>query len=190
MRQAKSRGFKEPSAYFEFLVSDAGESAQGWKDLIPILTNGETYFFRDRGVFSLLRNTILPELIERNRARRSLRIWCAGCSTGEEPFSIALLLDLLLPDSKSWDIAILGTDINEEALAKAAQGIYSTWSFRLMDDDLRDSYFKYEADGWKIADSLKKMVSFQYGNILEAGRVSLGGRVGDFDLLICRNVFI
>ncbi len=190
LQQANSRRFKEPSAYFEFLVSDTRDSGQGWKDLILLLTTCETYFFRDRGVFSLLRNTLLPELIERNRTRRSLRIWCAGCATGEEPFSIALLLDLLLPDSAAWDIAILATDINEQALAKAALGVYSTWSFRLMDGGLRDRYFTHQDNGWKIADNLRRMVSFQYENVLEPGQVSLAGRVGDFDLLICRNVFI
>lgn len=190
LQQVKSRSFTEPSAYFEFLVSDAGERGPAWRALILMLTTCETYFFRDRGVFSLLRNTLLPELIERNRTRRSLRIWCAGCATGEEPFSIAMLLDLLLPDPKAWDIAILGTDINEQALARAEEGIYSIWSFRLMDSDLRDTYFKHQHNGWKIADSLRKMVSFQYGNVLEAGQVSLRGSVGDFDLLLCRNVFI
>jgi len=97
---------------------------------------------------------------------------------------------LLLPDPSSWDIVILGTDINEQALAQAVQGIYSSWSFRLMDPDLRDIYFQRQHNGWTIAEGLRRMVSFQYGNVLEPGLASVGGRVGDFDLLVCRNVFI
>lgn len=180
----------EPEGYLSFLESDTEESKQEWKALIISITTGESYFFRDKGHFFLLQNTILPELIKKKETQRSLRIWSAGCATGEEPYSLAILLDMLLPDMKGWDIFIIGTDINEESLKKAARGIYSQWSFRMVDKDIQGKYFKRHQDEWEIHENIKKMVKFQHGNLIEDGVFSQNPEVCNMDIIICRNVFI
>ncbi|MCB0148712.1 MAG: hypothetical protein KDE01_13805, partial [Caldilineaceae bacterium] len=96
---------------------------------ISHLTIGETHFFRNQPQFAALATRILPELIERRRHEKRLRIWSAACATGEEPYSLAILLDTLLPGD-DWDVSILATDIDQQALTRAAQGVYGTWSFR------------------------------------------------------------
>ncbi|PKL16271.1 MAG: hypothetical protein CVV49_17085 [Spirochaetae bacterium HGW-Spirochaetae-5] len=186
----KNQSIEYPENYLSFLESKTEESRQEWKTLVIAITNGESYFFRDRGHFFLLRNTILPELIKKREKEHSLRIWSAGCSTGEEPYSIAILLDMLLPDADKWDIIIYGTDINENSLAKASKGIYSDWSFRMTGRDIKDKYFKKNRDGQEIIPAIKKMVRFQYGNLSEEEHLSAEPDQKNTDLIICRNVFI
>src|SRR5208283_4372206 len=176
--------------YHQFLISDTTESGSEWKEVAALLTTGETYFFRDKGQLALIRNWILPELIENRRDKRCLRIWSAGCATGEEPYSLAILLDMILPDLKGWDILIVGTDINEESLKKAARGIYSQWSFRMVDKDIQGNYFKKHHDEWAINENIKKMVKFQYGNLIEDGSFSQNPDICNVDIIVCRNVFI
>jgi len=106
--------------YCQFLESDAGIRHER-EELAQPLTTGETYFFRDSGQHVLLQNRILPELLERRKMERALRIWCAACSSGEEAYSMAILLDELM-DQSQWNIFILGTDINHHAIEKARRG--------------------------------------------------------------------
>jgi chemotaxis protein methyltransferase CheR len=94
------------------------------------LTVGETHFFRNRPQFEALERHILPEIIDRRRDTRRLRLWSAACSTGEEPYSLAILVDRLLADRAAWDVRILATDINRAALERARRGRYGAWSFR------------------------------------------------------------
>src|SRR5574337_1744938 len=109
---------------------------------------GETYFFREPAVFAALENDILPPLIAARRAsERRLRIWSAGCCTGEEPYSIAILLARLIPDLKDWNITITATDINLRSLKKASEGLYSEWSFRNVPSWIKESYFKRTENG-------------------------------------------
>jgi chemotaxis protein methyltransferase CheR len=186
----KSLNITDPERYLSFLESDTVAGKQEWKAFILSITTGESYFFRDKGHFFLLQNTILPELIKKKETKRSLRIWSAGCATGEEPYSIAILLDMLLPDLKGWDIVIIGTDINEDSLKKAERGIYSPWSFRMLDKDIQGRYFKRHQDKWEIHENIKKMVNFQYGNLIEGGFFSQNPEICNMDIVICRNVFI
>src|SRR4028118_1611340 len=130
--RARALQLAAPEQYYGLLESGSAHGAAEWKQLIVLLTNQESYFFRDKGQFTLLQERILPELIKANRERRTLRLWSAGCSTGEEPYSLAILVDQLLPQRESWSVFILGTDIEEGALEKARRGIYSPWSFRLV----------------------------------------------------------
>jgi chemotaxis protein methyltransferase CheR len=190
IQRMKNQSIEYPENYLSFLESKTEESRQEWKTLIIAITNGESYFFRDRGHFFLLRNTILPELIKKKEKEHSLHIWSAGCSTGEEPYSIAILLDMLLPDVDKWDIIISGTDINENSLAKASKGIYSDWSFRMTGKDIKDKYFKKHRDGQEIISRIKKMVKFQYGNLSEDNYFSSMPDQAGVDMIICRNVFI
>jgi len=190
LARMKRVNINEPEEYLHLLEADTSESHREWQALAVLLTTGESYFFRDKGHFFLLRNTILPELLKNKHNHRSLRIWSAGCATGEEPYSVAILLDMLLPDRQGWDISIMGTDINEESLQKAERGLYSPWSFRLMDKNIQGKYFTSRKGDWQLAEKIKRMVTFQSGNLLDGDFYSQHPEICDLDIIICRNVFI
>ncbi len=150
--------------------------------------SGETYFFRDHGQFDLLRLRLLPELIERRRATRALRLWSAGCSSGEEAYSLAILVDMLLPERGGWDIVILGSDSDQAALTKARRGHYGQWSFRMVPHALRQRYFRRKDDTWALDERICRMVSFRAGDLIGESFSDAGLR--DMDLILCRNVLI
>lgn len=155
-----------------------------WQYLLHYLAIGETYFFRDS---DLLFREVLPKLIERRRAQGSytLRIWSAGCATGEEPYSVAMLLRYLLPDLDRWNIKILGTDINEQALIQARRGRYSTWSIRGAIPSCGTAYLLRRDDSWQLSNVILQMVDFRYGNLVEP-QLS----IANADLILCRNVLL
>lgn len=177
-----------------------------WRTLIELLTIPESYFFRDQGQFFLLKNLIIPEIIERKRGLNSgatytstgnqtnlqptLRLWSAGCSTGEEAYSLAMLLRDLLPDYQKWNILIVGTDVNQSAIEWAKRGIYSNWSFRTTETDIRNRYFRSCKGGWEISSSVRSMVTFLPGNLIQDLYPNPSTKMYDFDLILCRNVFI
>ncbi|MBD2183030.1 tetratricopeptide repeat protein [Planktothrix sp. FACHB-1355] len=194
-----------PEDYYQLLQPHTDSNAvedtlpeREWRELTHLLTTGESYFFRDKGQFALLRNMILPELIAaKNNAaniqageKRSLRIWSAGCSTGEEPYSLAILLQELLTDLDDWNIFILGTDLNQQAIEKAKAGIYSPWSFRLVDTDLQMRYFHQRKTEWQVDKRIGTMVKFAYGNLVKDHYPSLNSDIHSMDLILCRNVFV
>jgi len=112
------------------------------------ITVGETYFFRDKKSFDVLENTIFPALIQKRRETgRQLRIWSAGCATGEEPYSIAIVLRRLIHDIKEWNITVLATDINPLFLGRAANGLYGEWSFRDVPAAVKERYFQRTGQG-------------------------------------------
>lgn len=152
--------------------------------LIPL----ESFFFRDAGQVALMRNYLLPERIRERAASRILRIWSAGCSTGEEAYTLAMLVSDLLPSTAGWNISILATDINRQALQRARAGIYNNWSFRGVPDQVRLRYFQHEHGNWKIAQNLRDMVNFAEDDLL--GEATPGIASGDFDLIVCRNVLM
>jgi len=186
----KSATFGEPERYFSLLQSNTPASKQEWKELIRLLTTGESYFFRDQGHFYLLQNIILPQLIKTKGDNHTLRIWSAGCSSGEEPYSVAILLDRFFHDLKGWDVFILGTDINEDSIEKARQGVYTDWSFRRMEEDVHRQYFTRNKDIWRIDERIKKMVIFREGNLITDKVSSRNAEIRNMDIIICRNVFI
>ncbi len=169
-----------------------------WRELITILTTGESYFFRDSGQFWLLENVLLPELIAYQRqlsytggnSKPSLRIWSAGCSTGEEPYSLAILLTKLIPDWESWNLFILGTDINQESIAQAKKGLYTPWSFRMVEPERLPEYFQHRRNHWKIQEKYRQLVTFRLGNLARDRFPDLMGELANIDLIICRNVFV
>ncbi len=154
--------------------------------LIPL----ESYFFRDAGQMALLKERLLPERIRArasvSQSTRSLRIWSAGCSTGEEPYSLAMLAATLLPPG--WQASIVASDINREALARAAAGIYDEWSFRGVPDSVRRQHFIKVRDGWEIAPALRAMVQFVEDDLFGTPAPAL--LCGDFDLVVCRNLLM
>ncbi len=181
-----------PHGYYDLLNARSADTDQEWEVVIPRLTIGESYFFRDSGQFNLLRQTLLPALINSRRqtGQLVLRLWSAGCSTGEEPYSLAMLLDEILPDRESWDLLILGTDINKDSLAAAKQGNYSAWSFRLMKEELRDRYFQKQGADWELDPRIRSMVTFRHCNLIDDRFPISGTDFDSMDLIICRNVFI
>jgi chemotaxis protein methyltransferase CheR len=157
------------------------------------LTVGETYFFREQACFEALRERVLPDIIQARRAagRRRLRIWSAGCSTGEEPYSLAILLDLLIPDIKEWDIAVLATDINRNFLRTAEQGIYRDWSFRSLPEGMREQYFLRHPDGGEeLRPHIRQLVKFANVNLSRDEYPSPVNNTHSMDLILCRNVLM
>jgi chemotaxis protein methyltransferase CheR len=179
-----------PEAYYQLLDRDTAASRHEWEELVLLLTIGESYFFRDSGQFSLLRQHVIPELIERNSAIRSLRIWSAGCSTGEEPYSLAILLYELLPTHSHWNIVIVGTDVNKRAIAAACRGIYRQHSLRTLDQGLKKRYFHQQSSDWELDERFRSMVSFRQANLLKDPFPDSTGNLIEMDLILCRNVFI
>lgn len=155
------------------------------------LTVGETYFFRDKTCFGFLEEVVLPQLIRSRKETRQIRIWSAGCSSGEEPYSVAILLDRLLPDSDDWEIFILATDLNPSMLARAQAGIYSAWAFRDVPDPVRKDYFSNTGKNrWKINDRIKRRVTFRFHNLVEDSFPSWVNGTNAMDLILCRNVLM
>jgi chemotaxis protein methyltransferase CheR len=156
------------------------------------LTVGETYFFREPRSFEILEERILSDLIRaRGDADRRLRIWSAGCCTGEEPYSIAMLLERLIPDIEEWNITILATDINPGFLRKAAEGAYADWSFRGTPGWLRDRYFRRKKNGrFEIRPPVRKRVTFSYLNLADDAYPSLSNNTNAMDVIFCRNVLM
>ena len=177
--------------YYEMLLYSRSNSSQ-WDRLVSALTVGETYFFRNQGHFDALGKHILPELIARWEHRnRRIRIWSAGCATGEEPYSIAMLLHELIPNLASWNILILATDINRAALYQAQEGVYGPWSFRGVEKRIQDRYFKLNGNKrYAIANEVKRMVTFNYLNLVDDYYPSLSNNTNAMDVILCRNVTI
>ncbi|AFZ20026.1 CheR family methyltransferase [Allocoleopsis franciscana] len=179
-----------PESYYQLLKSSTSESYQEWKKLVNLLTNSESYFFRDKDQFDLLRNHLLPELIKCKENSKTLRVCSAGCSSGEEPYSLAILLEELLPNPEEWNLTILGIDINQEALHKAELGIYRPWSFRRVEKEIMQQYFQLINHQYHINTSIKQMVKFQNLNLFKEVFPCSNSELQDLDLILCRNVFI
>lgn len=194
----------ETEAYYHLLQEALSQETQEWarhpelQVLAPAITTGESYFLRDRGQIDILEQQLLPELIRQKReacqaGRRlkpALRIWSAGCSTGEEVYTLATMVKKLLPDWQHWNISILGTDLNPKAIERARRGIYKRWSFRQTPPEFQKQHFREHSEGWEVEHSLRKMVLFQPMNLLQMRKWSENPQLKEVDLILCRNVFI
>jgi chemotaxis protein methyltransferase CheR len=154
------------------------------------LTVGETHFFRNRPQFRALEQEILPGLIAARSESRRLRIWSAGCSSGEEAYSIAILLRRLIPDLDDWNVTILATDINRGAIERGQRGVYGAWSFREVPSGIESTYFKSAQGGLEIATEVRRLVTFGYLNLVDDVYPSLHTNTTGMDLVLCRNVLI
>jgi chemotaxis protein methyltransferase CheR len=188
---ARDFGFADAGSCVQWLLSSPFTRGQ-IEILASHLTVGETYFFRERKSFAVLEDHILPELIRSRRGtEQRLRIWSAGCCTGEEPYSVAILLSQMIPDLKDWNITILATDINPGFLSRASAGVYRDWSFRDTPLRIQKDYFKRQKEGrFEIIASIKKMVTFSYLNLVEDGFPTLLTNTNAIDLIFCRNVLM
>ncbi|MDD5226199.1 MAG: hypothetical protein PHV97_03320 [Candidatus Omnitrophica bacterium] len=196
-QRMKVRGFDSVHSYYLDLTTSQEKEAE-FRELLNLLTINHTYFFRNEPQFLAFKDKVLPELIERKMQhavkmrdgkKPLLRVWSAGCSTGEEPYTIAMILREAIPHFEDWDIEILATDASSEAMEKAKRGIYNENSMRLVEEPYRSKYFTKPdspktSGTWKISDEVKRMVKFGFLNL-----------VGDpyppeMDVVFCRNVTI
>ena len=184
-------GFPDCASCADWLLS-APLSKPQVHALASHLTIGETYFFRERQSFDALARHVLPALFRRRRDRgRRLRLWSAACSTGEEPYSLAILVQQLLPDWRDWDLTILATDINERFLCKARAGVYGEWSFRQAPSGLKERYFTRMADGrFEIRPEVRDCVTFTSANLAQQPFPAPTIGAGSMDVILCRNVLI
>ncbi len=188
---AQTLGFGDLAACLEWLaVTPFSDETRD--TLAAALTIGETYFYRDPAVFDALQRQLIPPLLEaRRQGDRRLRIWSAGCSSGEEPYSIAIALTRAVPDLADWHVTLLATDLNPRALAKAEAGEYGNWSFRGAPSWLREQYFRCLGEGrWAVRDEIKRMVTFAPLNLVEDRYPSLVTNTSAIDILFCRNVLM
>jgi chemotaxis protein methyltransferase CheR len=184
-KTAQSLGFADPEEFVAGLATGDFNSRE-IQALASHLTVPETHFFRSPETFATLQSKVLPELIaERQTAARRLRLWSAGCATGPEPFSLAILLTRLIPDLFDWDVTILATDINPAGFAVAQKGDYTQWSFRGTPAWVLNGYFAKTRDGrYRLSPSIQKMVTFRYLNLVQDPYPT------DCDLILCRNVMM
>lgn len=160
-------------------------------ELARHLTVGETYFFRDAKTFDALSQRVLPALIEQRRRTRTFQLWSAACCTGQETYSLAILLDQLLPDLEEWNINLFGTDINPLFLEKAAAGIYGEWSFRETPDWFKLRYFERVSDKeWAILPRYKSLAKFMPLNLVEEEFPFPFNTKAAMDVILCRNVLM
>jgi chemotaxis protein methyltransferase CheR len=178
---------RDCSSYAEFLAGSAGSEAE-LDVLVEHLTIGETYFFRDPEQFAAIRDIIIPDIMMRKQFPGQLRIWSAGCATGAEPYSLALLLARELSGLIAGrDIEIFATDLNRICLTQAAEGKFRTWALRATSDEVKRECFSNDGPIWTIHPRFKQWISFHYMNLAASdGQDQAAG----FDLILCRNVMI
>jgi chemotaxis protein methyltransferase CheR len=177
-------------SYFK-TITDPVNGGLELERLVNNLTIGESHFFRDAGQFDTLLKNVLPDIIKRQQAARTLHIWSAGCACGEEPYSIAMLLRDLIPDIANWTIFILATDINSQFLKRAHQALYGEWAFR--EDraiQFQTRYFTKRGNKYELNPEIRRMVTFRPLNLAEEHYPSYETNTLLVDLIICRNVTI
>ncbi len=176
-QELHAKAKKEPSKVIE-------------KSIIDAITTNETLFFRDKGPFELLQHKILPEIIDARSAKSSfktqIKIWSAASSTGQELYSIAIVIKELLKDAPGYSFTLLGTDISDAAIAQASYGKYNRFEIeRGLDKKVLQKFFTLFGDSWKIKDEIRAMVNFRKFNLMQPFTA-----LGKFDIIFCRNVAI
>ncbi|MCI0414805.1 protein-glutamate O-methyltransferase CheR [bacterium] len=172
--------------YYYYLRYDPNRETE--MDVIfDLITTHETYFFREEPQLLAFTNEIIPQLMEVRKQFRTIRIWCAGCSSGEEPYTVAILCRQL-PELQNWNVEIFASDISQKMIHAARRGIYGENSFRSTKNLVKCVYFdKTNENQYRIHDEIKQMVTFMKLNLLDDRRV---GVFGEMDVIFCRNVII
>ncbi len=184
-RRVKNHHLKDFRDYYRFIRYDKNAEVE-LPAIMDILTVNETYFFREQNQLRAFSEEILDELRERNASARTLRIWSAGCSTGEEPYTISMLINET-GFFRGWDIEVHGSDINQRVLQTGRKGSYRKNSFRTTEPYFITKYFIDEDGQLRINDEIKKNVTFSYLNLLDPFRTRF---LGKMDVIFCRNVLI
>jgi chemotaxis protein methyltransferase CheR len=184
VRQHQLSSFRD---YFYFLKYGRGK-AEELGTIVELLTTNETYFFREDFQLKAFQEEIIPELVatKGRRGKKELRIWSAGCSTGEEPYTLAMLI-LEAGRFTGWKVEIFAGDISHRVLKIARKGVYSKSSFRVTEERYVRKYFEPLDGKLKIKDEVKKLVNFSHLNLLDAAKIKL---LPEMDIIFCRNVLI
>lgn len=155
-------------------------------EITEAMTTNESFFFRDAKPFDLFRDTVLPQIMDNRASAKRIRIWCAAASTGQEPYSLAIILKELEAKLAGWTVEIVGTDISQVVLDKAKAGLFTQFEVqRGLPIQLLIKYFNQVGELWQISDDIKKMVSYRKFNLLDSFTL-----LGSFDVIFCRNVLI
>ncbi len=178
-------GLSKFGAYYKYLRFNPLGNAE-LEEVIERLSTKETYFFRQEYQLRAFRDELLPRISITNREHRRLHVWSAGCSTGEETYTIAMLI-LQSGLFSGWEVRVIGSDISKRSVAHARRGVYRPASFRVTPPELRHRFFSEQADGTHVADEVKKLCHFGQLNLLDHSRAGFVGRV---DVVFCRNVLI
>jgi chemotaxis protein methyltransferase CheR len=178
------------ASYAEFYHKIKADSSKLLeKKIIDAITTNETLFFRDSGPFELLKHKILPEVIDARSAKSAIapiRIWSAACSTGQEVFSIAIVLKELLGSASRFNFKLMGTDLSDAAVKQASYGVYNKFEIeRGLPHERLQRYFTSDGANWKIKDDIRSMATFQKFNLMHPFST-----LGKFDIIFCRNVAI
>ncbi len=177
-------GFADPEDFVRRLR--AGLDPVLMNKTVDAMVTCETLFFRDRAPFEAMRGIVLPRLKETRRDFRNLRIWSAACATGQEPYSIAMVIDDLARDFAGWRVDIVASDVSHAALAAARAGIYSQFEVqRGLPTAMLLRYFRKDAAGWRVSEHLQAAIDFRHVNL-----VSDFSALGHFDVVLCRNVLM
>jgi chemotaxis protein methyltransferase CheR len=185
-RRLKINGLDNFRDYYRFLLYNKRRDEE-LSEIIDVLTVNETYFFRELNQLNAFMNEVYPEVKALKSDSKKIRIWSAGCASGEEPYTLAMMLLERKDQFEGWDIEIVGSDINQRVLYTARKGIYRKNSFRATEEYYIRKYFVHEDGVWKINDEVKKMVSFNHLNLFDAVKTRF---VGMMDVIFCRNVLI
>jgi chemotaxis protein methyltransferase CheR len=187
---ARDNGFNDAGSFMR-RVLDAPHQAREIERLAGYFTVGESYFFREPGIFEILEHHIIPRIEESSHDGRDLRIWSAGCSTGEEPYSVAILLSRRFAMFGRKSFNILASDINPSALDRAKKGMYREWSFRGVSPELKERYFlKKGPELYEILPDIRKMVHFFRMNLAGGMHLPFHGFTNSLDLILCRNALM
>lgn len=187
----KEFNFNDADRFIEWLLNKTLDKSQVEK-LASFITIGETYFLREKKALDYLEHEYLPRLIkERKGKHQYIKIWSAGCSSGEEAYSVAIMLKRLIPNLQEWDITLMATDINPKFLEKAKKGEYTEWSFRGIGDSFKRIYFdRYGKEKYIIKKEIREMVDFSFLNLIDCDFCSQENNINMFDIILCRNVMI
>jgi len=179
-------------ASFVDCLLESSSPNQMINSLAAYLTVGETYFLRDKNLFQTLKDTIIQGMIDSSQPNgKTISFLSAGCATGEEPYSIAILIHHMLPLFKDWEITIIGTDINANFLEKARQGVYSRWSLRETPEQIIKKYFiQTNANRFELLPHIKRMVKFIRLNLMEPDFAQSLNVRGEVNIVLCRNVLM
>jgi len=183
--RVEALGLRSFNDYYKYLRFNARGPAE-LDEAIERLTTKETYFFRQEYQLRSFANELLPRLAQQNADSKRLCIWSAGCSTGEEVYTLAMLVresDLF----ENWEVRLIGSDICKSSVAAARRGVYQTSSFRTTSTAMQARYFREDVDGMHVVDQIRRLCHFGQLNLLDSGRASMVGRV---DVVFCRNVLI
>ncbi|MBU3538682.1 CheR family methyltransferase [Polynucleobacter sp. UK-Gri1-W3] len=188
-KRSESLGLGGAGDYLQYLAR-SNDLAEDRRLLSDLLTTGETFFMRDPGQMELIKRVMLPEIILKKEASKKIRIWAPACATGEEIYSLIILLEQVLPNANGWDIDIVGSDINPSFIEQAKRATYKEWAFRGCNQRFKDAYFQKVDDGWRLIDRIRTRARFLVFDLVDGHLPDVKNFLMDVDFILCRNLFI